>query len=106
VKIPAGGSVRLRVQAQLPPNNIVTALHFELSEPPEGIELGGASPLDDGAEIVLKCDAAKIKPGVQGNLIVNVLGERQVTPPAGGAPNRQRLSLGTLPALPFEIVKQ
>jgi hypothetical protein len=106
VKIPAGGSVRLRVQAQLPPNNIVTALHFELSEPPEGIELGGASPLDDGAEIVLKCDAAKIKPGVQGNLIVNVLGERQVTPPNGGAPNRQRLSLGTLPALPFEIVKQ
>jgi hypothetical protein len=106
VKIPAGGSVRLRVQAQLPPNNIVTALHFELSEPPEGIELVGASPLGDGAEIVLKCDAAKIKPGVQGNLIVNVLGERQVTPPNGGAPNRQRLSLGTLPALPFEIVKQ
>jgi hypothetical protein len=106
VKIPAGGSVRLRVQAQLPPNNLVTTLHFELSEPPEGIELRSSSPLEDGAEIVLQCDAAKIKAGLKGNLIINVLGERQVTPPNGGAPNRQRLSLGTLPALPFEIVKQ
>jgi hypothetical protein len=106
VKIPAGGSVRLRVQAQLPPNNIVTTLHFELSEPPEGIEFLGTSPLEDGAEIVVQCDAAKVKAGLKGNLIVNVLGERQVTPPNGGAPNRQRLSLGTLPALPFEIVKQ
>jgi hypothetical protein len=106
VKIPAGGSVRLRVQAQLPPNNVATALHFELSEPPEGIEIRGTSPLEDGAEIVLQCDAAKVKTGLKGNLIVNVLGERQVTPANGGAPTRQRLSLGTLPALPFEIVKQ
>ena len=106
VKIPAGGSVRLRVQAQLPPNNLITTLHFELSEPPEGIELRSSSPLEDGAEIVLQCDAAKVKADLRGNLIVNVLGERQVTPPNGGAPNRQRVSLGTLPALPFEIVKQ
>ena len=107
VKIPAGGSVRLRVQAQLPPNNLVTRLHFELSEPPEGIELGSSSPLEDGAEIVVQCDAAKVKADLRGNLIINVLGERQATPLNGGAPNRQqRVSLGTLPALPFEIVKQ
>jgi hypothetical protein len=106
VKIPAGGAVRLRVQAQLPPNSPIATLHFELSEPPEGIELRSSSPLEDGAEIVVQCDAAKVKADLKGNLIINVLGERQVTPPNGGAPNRQRLSLGTLPALPFEIVKQ
>lgn len=107
VKIPAGGSVRLRVQAQLPPNSPITTLHFELSEPPEGIELRSSSTLEDGAEIVLHCDAAKIKADLKGNLIVNVLGERRLTQPNGGAPNRQqRVSLGTLLALPFEIVKQ
>jgi hypothetical protein len=106
VRIPAGGSIRLRVQAQLPPNNLITTLHFELSEPPEGVQLRDSSPLEDGAEIVLQCDAAKAKAGLKGNLIVNVLGERQVTRPNGAAPNRQRVSLGTLPALPFEIVKQ
>jgi hypothetical protein len=106
VRIPAGGSIRLRVQAQLPPNNLITTLHFELSEPPEGVQLRDSSPLEDGAEIVLQCDAAKAKAGLKGNLIVNVLGERQVARPNGAAPNRQRVSLGTLPALPFEIVKQ
>jgi hypothetical protein len=106
LKIPAGGSVRLRVQAQLPPNNNVTTLHFELSEPPEGIELRSSSPLEDAAEIVLQCDAEKVKADLRGNLIVIVLGERQVTPPNGGVPNRQqRVPLGTLPALPFEILK-
>ena len=39
--------------------------------------------------------------------LVPILGERQVTPPSGGVPNRQqRVPLGTLPALPFEILKQ
>lgn len=92
VKIPAGGAVRIQVQAQLPPNNLIRDLKFELSEPPEGITL------QEDAGLVLACDAAKVKPGLRGNLIINILGERQATP------NPRRLSLGTLPALPFEIV--
>jgi hypothetical protein len=99
VKIPAGGSVRIQVQAQLPPNTPLSKLHFELSEPPEGITLR------EGAEIVLECDAAEVKPGLTGNLIIHILGERQATPAGGAArPNMQRVSLGALPALPFEIV--
>jgi hypothetical protein len=49
-------------------------------------------------------DAAKAKPGVLGNLIITMVGER--APAANdkpAAPRRQRLPMGTLPALPFEI---
>ena len=79
----------------------LTKVQYELSEPPEGIELRGASPGQDGTEIVLQCDAAKAKPGLKGNLIVNISAERGGATSAG---NRQRVSLGTLPAVPFEIV--
>jgi hypothetical protein len=64
------------------------------------------SPVPRGAEIVLRSDPAKAKPGLQGNLIIDISGER--TPPASkGRPaaSRQRVALGTLPAIPFEIAK-
>ena len=76
----------------------MTKVQYELSEPPEGIALRNASPGRDGTEIVLQCDAAKAKPGLKGNLIVNISAERVAQA------NRQRVSLGTLPAVPFEIV--
>jgi hypothetical protein len=106
VKIPAGGSVRVRVEAQLPPNNLVGKLHFELSDPPPGIELRDAPQAAGDGEIVLACDAAKAKPGLKGNLIVSILAERQVTPAANAParPNAQRVALGALPAISFEVV--
>jgi hypothetical protein len=55
---------------------------------------------------VLRSDAARIKPGATGNLIVNIMAKRQREAPTGGkAQGNQRLvALGTLPAIPFEIV--
>lgn len=107
LQIPAGGEVRFQVQVPIPPNNVLEKVVYELSEPPEGIDLRDTSPVPNGAEIVLHCDAAKAKPGLKGNLIVTVSAERK--PPAGAASapaNRQRVQLGTLPAMPFEIVKR
>jgi hypothetical protein len=104
LKIPAGGTVRIPVR--VPTANPQGKIQLELSEPPEGIELREASDLQDGTEIVLQCDAAKIKAGVKGNLIVNILIERTVTPPKGGSPVTRRQPLGTLPAIPFEIVSR
>lgn len=108
VKMPAGGTVRLRVQVQIPPNSPLENVRFELSEPPPGIEIRETAPVQGGAEIVLQCDAAKAKPGLRGNLIINVSAERQPPPAAQGRPPaaRQRVALGTLPAVPFQIVGQ
>jgi hypothetical protein len=101
LEIPAGGTARFQVRVP----SLLTKVQFELNDPPEGIELRNASPGRNGTEIVLQCDAAKAKPGLKGNLIVNISAER-VAQPANGRPqaNRQRVSLGTLPAVPFEIV--
>ena len=105
LEIPAGGTARFQVHLPTLPSNLLTKVRYELSEPPEGVDLRNASPGRDGTEIVLQCDAAKAKPGLKGNLIVGISAER-VAQPANGSPqaNRQRVSLGTLPAVPFEIV--
>jgi hypothetical protein len=105
VKIPVGGTAQVRVA--MPANKFFDKIQFELSEPPEGISVRGASSDAKGTDIVLQGDATKVKPGLRGNLIVNVFGER--TPAAGDGKakaNRQRAPLGTLPAIPFEVVKQ
>ena len=103
-KIPAGGTVRLPVQIFLPANNLIDKLVYELSDPPAGIELRETTAAPNGAEIVLACDPAKAKAGENGNLIITISGERK--PAAAGSPpaNRQRIPLGALPAVPFEIV--
>jgi len=104
VKIPLGGTARVRVT--LPASKSYDKIQMDLSEPPEGITVRDVSSDAKGTDIVLQSDAAKTKPGLRGNLIVDVFGER--TPPAiegKPKPNRQRIPLGTLPAIPFEIVK-
>jgi hypothetical protein len=103
VKLPAGGTARVQLAA--PPRLFVGQVQLELSEPPDGITVQSVTPNRAGAEVVLQSDAAKVKPGLEGNLIANAFIERE--PPAGPAKtpaNRRRIPLGTLPAMPFEIV--
>jgi hypothetical protein len=103
--IPAGGAIGLRVEATLPPKSQIENLHYELNDPPPGISIQRISQNVGGTEIFLRCDGAKAKVGLQGNLIVDISGER--TPPAASgrpAGARQRVPLGTLPAVPFEVV--
>jgi hypothetical protein len=80
---------------------------FELSEPPDGVTLGGLTLTPAGAEFVLQADPAKARPGARGNLIVVVSGERVPRPnqPNQPAAARRRLPLITLPAISFEITK-
>jgi len=105
VKIAAGGSARIRV-ATPPGYRTFEKIELELSEPPDGISVKDLSLGFDGADFVIQTDLSKVKAGLRGNLIVNVSGERVPPPnaqrPAGAA--RQRVTIGTLPAIPFEIV--
>jgi hypothetical protein len=104
VKIPAGGTAQVRVAMSA--NRSFDKVQFELSEPPEGITVRSTASDQTGTDLVLHSDAAKVKPGLRGNLIVGVFGERTPAAGAGKAKaNRQRIPLGTLPAIPFEIVK-
>jgi hypothetical protein len=103
-KIPAGGSVRVRVG--LPVVRAFENIQLELSEPPDGVALRDVVVSEAGAEFVLDADGSKAKAGLRGNLIVTVSGER-VPAPGGKQPGpaaRRRLPIGTLPAIPFEII--
>jgi hypothetical protein len=106
VKIPAGGTAQ--VHAMLMPGvRTFEKIQLELSEPPEGISVRDVSLGPQDVQLVLQSDAAKAKPGRRGNLIVEVSGERAAGARAGKAKaNRQRIPLGFLPAIPFEIVQR
>jgi hypothetical protein len=105
VRIPAGGTARVRVGA--PSSAFANRFQLELSEPPEGITLGKVFAANEGAEIELRSDAAKAKPGLKGNLIVNILQGQapSAAPKKKKQAGQRRPTVGTLPAIPFEVVQ-
>jgi hypothetical protein len=80
-------------------------MRLEVNDPSDGIVVEKATPSRDGAEIVFKSDADKVKPGLKGNLIVNAFFARPAAPANQKAQAaRPRAPAATLPAIPFEIV--
>jgi hypothetical protein len=80
-------------------------VHFELSEPPDGIALRAMSTTGrQSIDLTFSCDAAKAAAGLQGNLIVQAFLER----PGPGADDKKegprRTPIGPLPSIPFVIV--
>ena len=104
VKIPAGGTVR--VQVSTPSAAFAGRYDLELAGgAPDGVTIQNVAAAGNGVEIELSCDKAKSKPGLLGNLIVNIL--NKVQPAAQPAPkpgNPRRNPVGTFPAIPFQIV--
>jgi hypothetical protein len=103
IKIPAGGTAQVRVSS---PNRATNNLQLELNEPPEGISIKNVSRGEGETTIFLQSDAARIKPGTTGNLIVNIVANRQRANPAAAKArrNQQGFVVGSLPAIPFEII--
>lgn len=102
-RIPAGGaaSVKLAIPAGAPLDRIELAL----SDPPEGIRIQNISRSREGVEIRIQSDAAKVKPGQKGNLILTASAKKPGPAGAKSKPfNPKALSQLTLPAVPFEIV--
>jgi len=101
VKLPAGGSVEVKLNV---PPRLVGDVKFSLNDPPQGVTLQGLSADGNGVAVVLRAAADKIKPGAKGNLIIDAYVERPA--PNQGANARRRQPMGTLPAIPFEVVPQ
>jgi hypothetical protein len=104
VRIPAGGTTAVKVRT--PSAAFTNNFQLELIAPPEGISIDSVSTVGTETQILLRSDAAKIKPGAKGNLIINIL--NRIAPPARAAAparaNQPRPAVGALPAIPFEIV--
>ena len=94
IKIPPGGKVRVPVNA--PTSTFLGEVHLELSDPPPGITIESVSLGRLGGEIVVQSDAAVVKPGLKGNLIVNAFAVRH------GRKRRQRKGAANKVAHPAE----
>ena len=105
VRIPAGGTATILVG--IPVSPLLGAIELDLSDPPDGITIKSTSSSPGGTEIVLQCDAAKVKPGLEGNLIIDASLEHSPLP--GSDPKKSRtlrIALGVVPAVPFVVVSR
>jgi hypothetical protein len=105
VRIPAGGTAR--IQLQLPGRALIGKPQLELSDPPAGIAIQNVTSTGQGVELVLASDAAVVKPGLAGNLIV-AAGARKTGAASKAKPlaGSRTATFGTLPAIPFEVVER
>ncbi|HLP75862.1 MAG TPA: PPC domain-containing protein, partial [Candidatus Paceibacterota bacterium] len=103
VILPANGTARIRLGSL--PGKFADNYQLELDEPPDGVTLENVVTNQTGVELVLRCDAVKAKPELEGNLIVNVLQFPNAGAPAKAprAANQKRFPVGVLPAIPFRI---
>jgi hypothetical protein len=103
VRIPVGGAARVPVS--VPPGYLTfEKLQFQLSNAPPGISLGDVTLNGPDATLTLQADTARSRVGLRDNLIVEVTGERA----AANAQQRQRaqrIVLGYLPAIAFELIQ-
>jgi hypothetical protein len=100
----AGGTGQAVVSLQGRSPFAIAQTKLQLSQPPDGITIGGISPATNGAAISFKADGAKVKPGLKGNLILEAFAERTAPAINGATPGKIRWPLGFLPAIPFEVV--
>lgn len=101
VKIPAGGTAEVRIRLGWSRNG---QIQVELNDPPEGIAVDRASWTERGLTLVLRCDAAKVRPNLKGNLMASAFLQTNETE-KGGKTREVRNLIGPLPALPFEVVR-
>jgi hypothetical protein len=103
VKIPVGGTARVRFE--IPAGRFAENLRLELNDPPPGLSIKNVSITREATELVLQSDAAKSKPGLKGNLVVDIFVARPAEiGKARPLAAQSRNPLGTLPAIPFETV--
>lgn len=100
--IPAGGSATVSFKAK--PALYNSQVKLELSDPPAGVTLGNVTTTSAGFTVVLKADDKHA--GYTDNLILEAFTELSPQGKASAGGQKQRVSVGVLPAIPFEIVKR
>ena len=102
VKIPAGGTVRVRIA--VPQGVVGPRAQLELTDPPEGIALQNVNLAGLATEVVLSSDPELVKLGERGNLIITAYAGQVPAAAARGKAPIRRVPLATLPAISFVIV--
>jgi len=104
LQFPVGGQTRLPVN--IPSHTSWGEVQLALDNPPPGITITNILLGHSGGGITFHCDSQTAKPGLKGNLIVNVYAYRDPATMKGREQHkRPRRLLTALPAIPFEIVQ-
>lgn len=105
IEIPTGGATQVIFKTPL--RISLKDIKLQLSEPPKGVSLRDVSIEPGRLAFLLEADGKAAKPGLKDNLIVEAFTEREKTRKDGKKTGeKQRISLGVLPAIPVEIVKR
>ena len=102
LRIPSGGTVRYQLPIPNRPN--LNDVQVELSNPPDGITILRMIRGLGGLVMLFSADAEMAKPGLKGNLVLNVFVERTVPGRNGKPGSKRKVPVGTFPAIPFEVV--
>ncbi len=106
VKIPAGGKAAVRVKTPKRPA-AAPAFYLELSDQPAGLTLGDVNTTGGEMTFTIEADSNTAKVGLADNLIVDVSTDPPKNPPGDKKrPQQQRVYIGTLPAIPCEVVQR
>lgn len=102
VEVPSGGMTL--VEFQVPKWTKLDSLDIHLNDPPLGLMLL-KKPFKTGIiSFEIETDSEVLKPGFADNLIVEAFTNTTWTP-KGGTPQKRRVSVGTFPAIPIEVVQ-
>ena len=107
LRLNAGGSARVRID--IPKRSDLAKIFLELNEPPAGISIQDVKLANNRLTFRLKADRKTVQRGSGGNLIIEAFMERKQKKKSGkdakkrGNSKPQKVSLGFLPAIPFEI---
>jgi hypothetical protein len=99
------GPIRIRpdgtalIRMAIPRAASASKIKLLLSDPPEGITLKESLVNNEGAVLLIHADGEKVMPGLRTNLIV------EAYPESANKTGRMSQPLGTLPAIPFEVLK-
>ena len=85
------------------PYRMQSDYRLALNDAPEGLTIQKVTPEGNAVSIIVQVQGDKAKPGMKGNLILEAYRDIPANPSAGVKQGR-RQPMGTLPAVPFEIV--
>ena len=103
IKIPAGSTAKVRVKIPKRPGAPAPPIYLELSEPPAGLTLRDVNITPGELTFAIAADSNTAKAGLADNLIVDVSADPPKNPQGNQKRPQQRVYIGTLPAIPFEI---
>ena len=101
LNIPAGGSAKVSFTVR---PAVGSKAKLELVDPPAGVTLQDVTAAGTGYTLVFKADDKHA--GYADNLIVEAFAEASAAGKTGPTAQKQRVSLGVLPAIAFQIVKR